>query len=84
MIQIQTSPIQSLSLGDVFTYQGDGPYVVTHKRTMDNMTTVEYRQFRNGLPRGSVFTFTRVNLSTVVILDRHYDMSTLLSKNVED
>lgn len=82
MNEIKTSPISDLTIGDVFTTQGHGPYVVVNKRTMDNMTTVDYRNFYNGLPRDTPFSFTRVNLSTCTILDRFYGPE-LYTKNVE-
>lgn len=83
MNEIKTSPIKSLSIGDVFTTGGFGPYVVVERPMVGAQTTITYRQFRDGLPRGTKSQFYRASLSTVIILDRFYGPE-LYTKNEED
>lgn len=84
MNEIKSTALNSLVMGDVFTMSGNGPYVVLNIRSADGQpTVVEYRQFRNGLPRGTVSQFYRAGLSTVLVLDRFYGPE-LFTKNVED
>ena len=73
MNEIKVTSLNSLTMGDVFTMSGNGPYVALNVRSGEGQpTVVEYRQFRNGLPRGTVSQFYRAGLTTVTVLDRFY------------
>lgn len=73
MNEIKSRPVQSLTIGDVFTTQGHGPFVVVGKKTVDHLTTVDYREFGvEGRPFGRPSTFTWASLSTVLVMDRFY------------
>lgn len=56
--------VKDLNANDTFRVPGSNTdYTCVVRSTMDNMTRVTYR-----LPSGPMFTFSKVNLSTVDLL----------------
>lgn len=78
MNEIKSTPIRDLAFGDLFFFGSETPYVCVAKRTMDNMTTVEYRLWYDGKGQGQPSAFTRVNLATALVFGREYDVKAVI------
>jgi hypothetical protein len=72
MNEIKSQPVKSLSVGDVFTFDGFGPYVVSGVTSEAGKTVVRYRGMESGKPTGGEWSFVRPSLSTVCVFDRLY------------